>query len=144
MARYKPSAPFTVPMILLLPVYSVQLGVAEKSFPKMETLTEKFKFEFAINEGEPIPFSEYTTIEEGIRINGSFRTYGGTERDVNGLFVVDDTAIIETWYRPDIKADCRIYIPDNRVTYEILGTPEDIELRHQYLKFKVQAITGGA
>ena len=132
MARYKPSAPFTVPMILLLPVYSVQLGVAEKSFPKMETL------------GDPIPFSEYTTIEEGIRINGSFRTYGGTERDVNGLFVVDDTAIIETWYRPDIKADCRIYIPDNRVTYEILGTPEDIELRHQYLKFKVQAITGGA
>ena len=117
MARFQPSVPFSVAMILLIPVYDDTLDVIEKVFP--------------------LP-------ENGIRINGSFRAYGGTEREVNGLYSVDDTAIIETWYRPDIKADCRIYIPDLDTTYEILGRPEDIELRHQYMKFKVTAYTGGA
>ena len=116
MAKFKPSL-FSTPMILLVPSYTVDLDVGVKTYP------------------EPA---------DGIRINGSFRAYGGTERDINGLYSVDDTAIIETWYRPDIQSDCRIYVPDLGVTYEILGRPEDIELRHQYLKFKVMAYTGGA
>ena len=63
---------------------------------------------------------------------------------MNGIYSVDDTAWIETWYRPDIKADCRIYLPDEGKTFEVLGSPEDIELRHQYLRFKVQAYEGKA
>ena len=117
MARFKPSAVFSVPMILLVPTYETVLGVNKKTFP---------------------------AVKDGIRINGSFKAYGGTERDVNGLYSVDDTAIVETWFRPEIKSDCRIVLAETGEVYEILGKPEDIERRHQFLKFKVMAYEGGA
>lgn len=117
MARFKPAAAFNVPMVLLIPTYTKEKGVPTKAFP------------------DP---------ENGIRINGSFKSYGGTERDVNGIYSVDDTAWIETWYRPDITAACRICLLETGEVYEILGKPEDIERRHQFLRFKVQAYEGGA
>lgn len=72
----------------------------------------------------------------------SFRTFGGTERTVNDAIVVEDTGTVETWYDPFIKADCQIEI--NGQAYEILGTPENINMRNQYMVFKVKAIKGGA
>lgn len=118
MARFKLAAPFTVPMILLIPTYTEEAAVTVKTFP---------------------------AVGDGILINGNFKTYGGTERDVNGVYSVEDTAIIETWFRPDIKADCRIALADDTTAvYEIIGAPEDVELRHQYLKFRVRRVKGGA
>lgn len=113
MAEYKPSVPFNVGMILLTPTYSKVQGVTKKSFP-----------------------------ETGILINGSFKTYGGTERDVNGLFTIEDTATVETWYRPDIRSECRVKVGE--AVYEILGQPENISLRNQYMRFKVRRVKGGA
>lgn len=81
--------------------------------------------------------------ETGVRINCSFRTFGGTEKTVDGVITVENTAVIETWYRPDIKANCELEDVDG-LRYEILGTPEDIEQRHQFLRFKIRAIKGGA
>lgn len=81
--------------------------------------------------------------ETGVRINCSFRTFGGTEKTVDGVITVENTAVIETWYRPDIKSNCELEDVDG-LRYEILGTPEDIEQRHQFLRFKVRAIKGGA
>ena len=121
MARFKPSAVFSVAMCLLIPTYETVLGVPTKTYPSVQK-----------------------ALEDGKRFNGSLRTYGGTEREVNGLYSVEDTAIIETWYRPDIKADCRIVILESGDEYEVLGRPEDIELRHQFLKFKVHAVEGDA
>ena len=117
MAGFRLAAPLTVPMALLVPAYETRAGVPTKTFPE---------------------------VEEGIRINGNLKTYGGTEREVNGLYSIMDTATIETWYRPDIKADCRIAILGTDRVYEIIGEPEDIELRHQYLRFKVERVKGGA
>lgn len=74
-------------------------------------------------------------------INCSFKTYGGTDQVVNGLYSVVDTAEVITWYRPDITSSCGIKINDKY--YEIIGTPENIDMRNQYIKFKVKAITGG-
>lgn len=113
MAQFKPAAPFNVAMQLLTPTYSKVQGVPTKSFP-----------------------------DNGVLFFGSFKTYGGTERDVNGLYSIEDTAIVETWFRPDIKSDCRISVSGN--AYEILGVPENINLRNQYLRFKVKRIKGGA
>lgn len=113
MASFKLSGPLTVPMFLFIPTTTRSKGVLKKTYP-----------------------------ETGIRINGTFRTFGGTERVFNDTYVVEDTATIETWYRPDITADCRISV--NGVAYEILGTPENIQMRNQYLKIKVRAIKGGA
>lgn len=116
MAQYKPSTPFDVPLMLLIPTYSKVSGVSTKAFPSPEN---------------------------GILFYGSFKTYGGTERDVNGIFSIIDTATIECWYRPDIKSDCRIYVPSTEAIYDVWNEPENINMRNQYLKFKVKRITGG-
>ena len=73
----------------------------------------------------------------------NFSTYGGTERVSNGLLIVEDTAQIVTWYDPDIKAGDRIRILTTNADYEIIGEPENIELRNQEMTFKVRRIIGG-
>lgn len=86
-----------------------------------------------------------TTKKEWTKVDNifcSFKTYGGTENIENNVLTVIDTATILTWYRPEIKADCRIVVAGRK--YEILGEPEDISLRHQYIRFKARAVKGGA
>lgn len=117
MARYKLTAPLNVPMVLLIPTTASVYGVLTKTYP---------------------------AIANGILIFGSLRTYGGTERDVNGVYSVENTAIAETWYRPDIASDCRIALPEAGKTYDILGEPEDIEMRHQYIRMRLIEVKGGA
>jgi len=72
----------------------------------------------------------------------SFKTFGGTEKIINDVLAVEDTGVIETWFNPDITSDCNIRIGTK--DYEILGTPENIEMRNQYMVFKVKAVKGGA
>ena len=115
MKEFTPSFPYTVPVELLTPTYSTSKGVTKKSFP-----------------------------EKGERLNCSFKTYGGTETMENGVYSVLDTAQVETWYRPDIKADCRIKVITTGNVYEIIGKPENINMRNQFVRFRVQAIEGGA
>lgn len=116
MARnYKPSAPFNVPMKLLVPVETLVTGITKKTFSDPETSEMFF---------------------------GSFRTFGGTENIENGVYTLINTAVINTWYRPDIKANCRIYICETEQQYEIISDPEDVNMRHQYLQFKVRKIGG--
>lgn len=82
------------------------------------------------------------TYESAGKINCSFRTYGGTESTSNDVLTVVDTANIETWYRPDISSASQLRLKGK--AYEVIGEPENIELRHQFLKFKVRGIKGGA
>ena len=72
----------------------------------------------------------------------SFRTFGGTETTTNGALTVENTAVVDTWYNPEITADCRVITADGG-TYEILGTPENIEMRNQFMRFKIREIRGG-
>lgn len=117
---YKFSGPLTTRFALLIPTYTESHGVRTPAYPNP------------------------TDVPGSLRFNGSFRTFGGTERNVNGLYVIEDTGTVETWYRPDIKADCHIAILPEGDEYEILGSPEDIDRRHQYLVFKVRRVAGGA
>lgn len=112
MAGFTPAFPYTTPAELLIPTYSSEKGTQVKTFPA-----------------------------QGIRINVSFRSFGGTETNTNDVLTVINTATVETWYRPDIKSDCRIKLTDGAI-YEIIGAPENIELRNQFCKFKVRAIEG--
>ena len=91
----------------------------------------------------------YTTVK-GVRvktmvsagnINCSFKTYGGTEATTNDVLTVIDTANIETWFRPDITSASQLKL-GNKV-YEIIGEPENIEQRNQFLKFKIRGVRGG-
>jgi SPP1 family predicted phage head-tail adaptor len=82
---------------------------------------------------------KYTKVDD---IFCTFKTYGGTETTSNDLLVVNDTAEIETWYRPDITSSSQIKLGDK--LYEVIGQPENIEMRNQFIKFKVQAVRGDA
>ena len=119
MARsYKPSAPFAVPFKVLPQITTLVQGVSRRTFANP-------------NDVDEVRFC-------------SFRTFGGTERDVNGLYTLEDTATIDTWFDPAITADCRIYICDLGESYEVLGTPENIDMRNQYMRMKVRRIGGAA
>lgn len=113
MSNYKPSEPFTTVLDLYNPTYALIKGVTTKVYSNTPTDT----------------------------INCSFKTYGGTESSVNDVYSIIDTANIETWYRPDITAASQFKL-GNKV-YEVIGEPEDINQRHQYLKFKVRGVRGG-
>ena len=115
MRTYKPNFPYSTPIELLIPTTEVRKGVKVKVWP-----------------------------EEGIRLNCSFQTYGGTETTINDVYALEDTANVETWYRPDIKADCRIKVLSTGRVYDIINTPENIDMRNQFCKFKVRAIRGDA
>ena len=108
-----------IPLVLLVPTWTTVSGVRKKTYPSIEE---------SLNDG---------------LFFGSFKTYGGTERDVNGVYSIEDTANIETWYRPDIKSDCRVALETGEI-YEIMNEPEDLNKRHQFLKFKVKRVKGGA
>lgn len=122
MARtFKPYLPFNVPMYLLIPTDTYVKGSIKKVYSDPSQSTE----------GIPLFY-------------GSFRTFGGTESITNDVYSVVDTGVIDTWYRPDIKANCRIYLPYTGETWDIVNNPENIEMRNQYLQFKVKRIGGGA
>jgi head-tail adaptor len=94
--------------------------------------------------------NDYTDAKGVIMAN--FKSYGGTEKNDNGVLSIEDTAQVVCWYRPDIKSDCRLILLsagfDDKgkpnAIYEILGEPENIEMRNMFLKFKVRRIKGGA
>ena len=116
MARaFKPAAPFTVPMKLLTPVLINDHGARKK---------------------------KYSDPKDSEVFFGAFRTFGGSERDENGVITLNDTAVIDTWFDPAIRADCAVYVCETKLTYEIISEPEDIEMRHQYLQFKVLKVGG--
>lgn len=85
-------------------------------------------------------------------IMANFKTFGGTEKTDNGVLSIEDTAQIVCFYRPDIKSNCRVVLlsagfDENgqpRAVYDVLGEPENIEMRNQFLKFKVRRVKGGA
>lgn len=116
MAMYRPTAEFDTAMILLKPTFQTISGVRKKVYPDLT---------------------------DGIMFNGSFKTYGGTETTVNGILSIESTAVIETWFRPEITGECRIAIAGTTEFYEIIGDPENINRRNQFLKFKVKRVKGG-
>ena len=92
-----------------------------------------------------VTVKEYEAPTKENQIFCSFKTYGGTEQNSNGVRIVLDTANIETWFRPDITANCGFCLAENPgKIYEIEGAPENINMANQFLKFKVQAVKGGA
>ena len=90
------------PVKLLTPTYTAYNGVETKTYPV-----------------------------DGDLIFVNWKTYGGTETTVNGVYSILDTAEITTWYRPDIKANCRLLREDGTV-YEIISEPENTDLNNRF------------
>lgn len=115
---YTPAVPFNCTMKILRPITTMVKGVRKDTY------------------SDPDAISKEDTI------NCSFRTFGGKEVISNGVLTTLDTATIDTWYRPDITSDCRLYDCESGASYEIMGAPEDIDRRHQYLQIKVKKVGG--
>lgn len=84
----------------------------------------------------------YADVSGVVMVN--WKSFGGTESTVNGVLSVEDTAQVVCWYRPDIRSNCRLVRLADGAVYEIIGDPENIEMRNQFLKFKVRRVKGGA
>lgn len=110
--QYQPQAPFSVPAMLLKRSMEKVNGVNQ------ETFTDKIMFYCAA------------------------KSYGGTEKVVNGVVVIEDTWQIDTWYNPDFGKGDRIRFLDDNTEFEILASPENINRRGQYMRFKVSSIGG--
>lgn len=115
--RFRPQQPFAVAMKILIPTTTIVKGVAKKVYSNVET-------------------SEL--------IFGSFRTFNGTENFSNEVYTIIATGTIDTWYNPNITTDCLIYVIETGEKWRIISEPEDIEMRHQYLQFKVEKVGGKA
>ena len=113
---YKPAMPFAIPFKLLQPTNTTVYGVNKKDYENPDNVDDVFF--------------------------GSFRTFGGTERQFNDVYTVEDTANIDCWYSPEITAASRIYNCNTGRIFEIIGTPENIDGRNQYMKLKVRAVGG--
>lgn len=111
MADYRPPTRFDTRVTLLIPIIKTYNGVSTTVYPA-----------------------------SGPAIWCSFRSFGGTETAVNGVYSVEKTAVVETWYNSSIRSDCQIRL--DGFVYEILGEPEDINRRHQFMRFKVRHIGG--
>lgn len=120
MSRFKPAAPFVTPMYILNPTYKTVKGVRSQQYPDPANLTD-----------DDLIFA-------------TFRSYGGTDTQSDDLVVVEKTGYVDTWYRPDIVSSTRLHIIPTGDTYEILGDPENIEMRNQFLKIRVRKIGGAA
>lgn len=96
------------------------------------------------NTGGNVRKKQYIDAETADIITVAVKTFGGTEKIVNDRLVLEDTATVITWYRPDITAGCRLLLLDDNSLWEIIGRPEDVDRRHQYLIIKCRSISAGA
>lgn len=112
MYRPKQIDELRTPVHLLIPTYTTYNGVEKPAYP-----------------------------QTGVLIYCNFKSYGGTETAVNGVISVIDTALVVTWYRPDIIGDCRIKL-ENGAVYNIISEPENVEMQNKYLSFKVERVKG--
>lgn len=75
-------------------------------------------------------------------LRGKFKLKGTSEMNANGLFVVNDKTSFTTWWKNDFEAKDIITI--GGVDYQIIGTPENVEMRGRYAILNLEKISGGA
>jgi hypothetical protein len=111
---WQPSAPFATPAVILKTTQTKVNGVVKR------------------------------VRAEGPRVNVTARSFGGTERDEDGIISAVSTMVFQTWYTPEIRAGDAIRLLEDGSEWEVIGDPEDISMRHQWLQFKGKRIQGGA
>lgn len=111
---YSPKGRFNVPFMVLNPTYEEKLGNRIPIYPK----------------------------KSDVIVDGSFRTFGGTETEINDVLAIINTAVIECWYIPEIKSDSRLVRLEDSAVFEVKSDPEDINYMHQFLNFKVERLRG--
>lgn len=71
----------------------------------------------------------------------SVRSFGGTEKVVDGIYSIEKTAVCQTWYNPEI-ASGSVLQDTNGINWEIINEPENIDTANRFLQFKVRRVDG--
>ena len=80
-------------------------------------------------------------IEVGI-IRGKFKQKGTAETNANGLTVINEKTTFTTWYKADFAAADILTI--GGVDFQVIGEPENVEMRNRYAVLTLERISGGA
>lgn len=72
----------------------------------------------------------------------SARAYVGTSKNVNDISAEEDTLTIDSYWIPNLKRNDRIRLLDDDSIWELYVSPENINRRNQYARFKVIRING--
>lgn len=91
---------------------------------------------------EGVPVKTYT--DSGKPFTANFSSYGSTERESDGVLVVEENITVTTWFCPDLAAGCRIKRLTDGAVFEIIGQPENVEMRNMFSVCKVRLVRGGA
>lgn len=75
-------------------------------------------------------------------VRGNFKQKGTAETNANGLTVINEKTTFTTWFKADFAAADILTI--NGVDYQIIGTPENVEMRSRYTVLTLERIGGGA
>lgn len=87
-----------------------------------------------------VPVRTYPTT--GKRFFANVKSYGGSERVSNDLLMIEDTIVLTTWFRPDIKPNCRVKLLPGGAIYEVINEPENWDMRGQFLVCKCKRVKG--
>jgi len=69
----------------------------------------------------------------------NWKSRGGTESTSSGTLVVEDTTEVTMWYRPDLGQQDRLLLnEDPNLAYDVIGPPENVEMRNMWLIVKVK------
>ena len=75
-------------------------------------------------------------------VRGKFKQKGTAETTANGLTIINEKTTFITWFKADFAAADILTI--NGVDFEIIGTPENVEMRSRYAVLTLERISGGA
>ncbi len=71
----------------------------------------------------------------------NWKSKGGTESTQSGTLVVEDTAEVVMWYRPDISQKDRLLLNDDpQLAFDVIGPPDNVEQRNMFLVLKVRRV----
>lgn len=75
-------------------------------------------------------------------IRGKFKQKGTAETNANGLTIINEKTTFTTWFKADIVAADILTI--GGLDFEIVGNPENVEMRSRYMVLTLERVSGGA
>ena len=86
--------------------------------------------------------NDETYPDDGTLFYCSAVAWVGVQKVINDVATEEDTLTVETWYNPAIKKGDKIRLLDDMSEWRVIVTPENINRRGQYMRFKVVRLGG--
>lgn len=106
---------------------------------RMYTPCHILKCETMNNKGQVIK----TFSERAETVFIAFSNFQGTEKNIDGVLSIENTASVCSPFIPDLENGDAIKLLDSGKVYEIINSPENWNMQNLYLLFKVRAVESG-